>query len=259
MRLFFNAIVESLSIHPMKKFCPLMSERDNLLFIAQVLDQTNRNEEMVSLMKRVVDLNPVLSTDERNLLSVAYKNIVTIHRSGLRILSAVGDHDDGTATPWRIAQIAGIRERISSELKAACLDLINMVGGTLIPACSDDESRMFFEKLRADYYRYMCEATSGDDLTEITIQARKSYEDAIEIAKGALPPASPGYLGLVLDYTVFLFEVVRNRAEAIELAQKTYSECSSLVDSNSEEIYSEATILLQILREKITNWIASAE
>jgi 14-3-3 protein epsilon len=222
--------------------------------MAQVLDQTNRYSEMVDLMKRVISLNPVLSVNERNLLAVAYKNLITVHRNGLRIMSAIGEHDDGTATNFRVSQIAEIRNKIVGELNSVCLDFIEMIGQTLLPVSPDDETRMFFEKLRGDYFRYICENSTGEQLVEMTANARKAYEDAIEIAKVAQSPASPGFLGLVLNYTVFLNEVVGSTVEATELAKKTYMESSALIDNVSEESYSEATMLLQILRDNIANW-----
>jgi 14-3-3 protein epsilon len=229
-------------------------DRDALLFMAQVLDQTNRYSEMVDLMKRVVALNPVLSVNERNLLAVAYKNRLNIHRNGLRIMSAIGQHDDGTVTSWRVAQVAAVRSKVIDELNTLCLDFVNMIEQTLLPVTRDDESRMFFEKLRGDYYRYICETSTDDQLAQMTANARKAYEDAIEIGKATQSLATPGFLGLVLNYTVFLNEVVGSRVEATELAKKTYLEASTLIDNESEESYSEATMLLQILRDNITNW-----
>jgi len=42
--------------------------------MARLAEQTERFEDMISEMKKVVELKEELTVDERNLLSVAYKN-----------------------------------------------------------------------------------------------------------------------------------------------------------------------------------------
>jgi len=47
--------------------------RENLIYQAQLAEQTERFEDMLDFMKQVVKLGGDLSEEERNLLSVAYK------------------------------------------------------------------------------------------------------------------------------------------------------------------------------------------
>ena len=42
-----------------------------------------RYDEMIEAMKKVADLNQELTTEERNLLSVAYKNVIGSPRAGM--------------------------------------------------------------------------------------------------------------------------------------------------------------------------------
>ena len=49
-------------------------DRDTLIFNAKLAEQTERFEEMVAAMKQVAEMGVELSVEERNLLSVAYKN-----------------------------------------------------------------------------------------------------------------------------------------------------------------------------------------
>lgn len=230
------------------------NERDMALYMAQILDQTDRHDDTVELMKRVVELNPQLNSEERNLLSAAYKNVIDIHRNGLRIFAAISEHKEGIASQNRVDQINKIRDQIIEELEKSCNELISIVTTKLLPIAQDAESRIFYEKLQADYYRYMCEAKTGEARDDCMQKAKECYESALEIAKKELNPARPSYLGLILNYTVFLQEIIGNKEEALSLAQKTYNECTPLVDDNSDNSYSEATMILQILRDNILNW-----
>jgi 14-3-3 protein epsilon len=233
----------------------MASERDVALFMAQVLDQTDRCQDMADLMKRVVALSPVLSVDERNLLAVSYKNLVSSRRNGLHVLSAIGQHDEGQASTERMDQIVAIREQISSELVTICNDLIALITDKILPAAADADATIFFEKLRADYYRYLCEALTGQPQSDALDAARRCYQAALAIARSdaSIKRASPAYLGLVLNYTVFLNEAAHNHDEALSLAQAAYDECS-IAFADLSEGRSEATMLLQILRDNITAW-----
>ncbi|KAK8867065.1 hypothetical protein M9Y10_010034 [Tritrichomonas musculus] len=233
------------------------NDRDNALYMAQILDQTDLHDDTIELMKRVVDLNPDLNPEERNLLSAAYKNAITVHRNGLRILSAISEDKEGTATQNRINHINKIREQIVSDLEKKCNELISIITTKLLPTAQDTETRIFYEKLEADYYRYLCEATTGDVRNSYLEKAKKCYETALDIAKAELSKGKPSYLGLILNYTVFLQEIVGNKEEALNLAQNTYSECTPLVEDNSDDSLSEATMILQILRDNILLWSES--
>ena len=65
--------------------CPTMSanDRDHLVYMAKLAEQAERFDEMVAHMKDVAGLKEELTVEERNLLSVAYKNVIGI-RCGRR-------------------------------------------------------------------------------------------------------------------------------------------------------------------------------
>ena len=66
-----------------------MSNRDELLYMAKITEQTERFEDMLDAMKKVVQFNQDLSIEERNLLSVAYKNSIGPRRTAWRALSSI--------------------------------------------------------------------------------------------------------------------------------------------------------------------------
>lgn len=63
--------------------------REEHLYMAKVCEQADRFQDMLTHMKAVCELNPSLSPEERNLLSVAYKNVVGNGRTSWRILSNI--------------------------------------------------------------------------------------------------------------------------------------------------------------------------
>ena len=226
-----------------------MSDREQKIFMAQALDQTNRRRDMVDLMKEVVALNPVLTAEEQSLLSVAYKELIAVHRNGLRVLLEIAADQ---SAPQRLTMIETVRSRIIKDLEATCAELISLINDTLLPAAQDAQARVFYEKMKGDYHRYICEACGNRP--DAVALGKESYEAAVAIAKAELSPARPLYLGLMLNYTVFLYEVMNQHAEAISLANSTYEEASQVLNSNSEGSYASATEIMQLLKDNVALW-----
>jgi len=67
----------------------LLESREDLIFSARLAEQAERYDEMADAMKRVAQLNIQLTVEERNLLSVAYKNVVGSRRASLRIIKSI--------------------------------------------------------------------------------------------------------------------------------------------------------------------------
>jgi len=63
--------------------------REENIYMAKIAEQTERFENMLDYMKAVVQSGQDLSTEERNLLSVAYKNSVGSRRTAWRALSSI--------------------------------------------------------------------------------------------------------------------------------------------------------------------------
>lgn len=69
-------------------------KRDELIYMAKISEQTERFEDMLDYIKQVVKQNPELSIEERNLLSVAYKNSVGSRRTAWRALSSIEQREE---------------------------------------------------------------------------------------------------------------------------------------------------------------------
>lgn len=58
------------------------------VYMARLAEQMERFEDMVDYMKKVVDLTKDLKDEERNLLSVSFKNVVGQRRTAWRAICA---------------------------------------------------------------------------------------------------------------------------------------------------------------------------
>ena len=67
---------------------------------------------MVKAMKDVASLDVELTVEERNLLSVAYKNVMGARRASWRIISSIEQKEENKAAEDKLKMIKGYREQV---------------------------------------------------------------------------------------------------------------------------------------------------
>lgn len=102
---------------------------------------------MVTYMKEVAKLGGELTVDERNLLSVAYKNVVGTRRASWRIISSIEQKEETKGTDKHVSTIKEYRMKIELELEKVCEDVLNVLDEALIPNAATGESKVFYHKM----------------------------------------------------------------------------------------------------------------
>lgn len=88
---------------------------------AKLAEQAERYDDMAAAMKAVTEENVDLTNEERNLLSVAYKNVVGARRSSWRVVSSIEQKADCESKKTMAKEY---REKIEKELKEICEDVL---------------------------------------------------------------------------------------------------------------------------------------
>jgi 14-3-3 protein epsilon len=132
-----------------------MTTKEDLLYIAKIAEQSERFEDMIENMKKVLQIQPELTVEERNLLSVAYKNNLGGRRSAYRVLESLEKKEEKKDNGGHVAFIREYKKKVESELIGICNEIIDIVDKTLIPAAKDAEAIVFYKKMKGDYYRYI--------------------------------------------------------------------------------------------------------
>ncbi|XP_077989688.1 14-3-3 protein zeta-like [Glandiceps talaboti] len=233
-------------------------DKDELIERAKLAEQSERYDDMADLMKQVTeDSVDVLSSEERNLLSVAYKNVVGARRSAWRVTSSI---EEKTKNEEKKAQLAkDYRLKIEEELETLCKAVQNLLDNHLIPKAEEAESKVFYLKMKGDYHRYLAEVASPDNRQGIVDEASEAYSKAYEISSTDLPPTHPIRLGLALNFSVFYYEIVNKHAKACELAKSAFDDAISMLDSLKEDSYKDSTLIMQLLRDNLTLWNSEAD
>jgi 14-3-3 protein epsilon len=224
---------------------------DGLVFMAKLAEQAERYDEMVDCMQKVVQDNPELSIEERNLLSVAYKNVIGSRRASWRIISSIEAKEEAKGNETHVNLIKDYRRSVEKELSEICKAIHNLLDGKLIPAAQTGESNVFYYKMKGDYHRYHAEIDSTEDQKNAALEA---YEKASKIASESLSPTHPIRLGLALNFSVFYYEILKAPDKGCTLAKAAFDDAVTELDSLDEESYKESTLIMQLLRDNLTLW-----
>ena len=109
--------------------------------------------------------------------------------------------------------------QVEKELKDICGDILNVLDKHLIPCADTGESKVFYYKMKGDYYRYLAEVAIGDARNAVLDDSQKAYQEAFEIAKSKMQPTHPIRLGLALNFSVFYYEILNSPEKACQLAK----------------------------------------
>ncbi|EEQ34391.1 3 protein epsilon [Microsporum canis CBS 113480] len=235
----------------------MTSERESKTFLARLCEQAERYDEMVTYMKEVASIGGELTVDERNLLSVAYKNVVGTRRASWRIISSIEQKEESKGSEKHVQAISEYRQKIQAELERVCQDVLDVLDQSLIPKAESGESKVFYHKMKGDYHRYLAEFASGNKRKNAVTAAHDAYKNATDVAQTELTSTHPIRLGLALNFSVFYYEILNSPDRACHLAKQAFDDAIAELESLSEESYRDSTLIMQLLRDNLTLWTSS--
>jgi 14-3-3 protein epsilon len=233
--------------------------REDQVYMAKLAEQAERYDEMFAYMKEVAKLGVELTVEERNLLSVAYKNVIGARRASWRIVSSIEQKEETKGNDTQVKKIKEYRQKIEKELSDVCQDILNVLDDHLIPAAEAGESKVFYYKMKGDYHRYLAEFAIGDKRKDAASQAHDAYKAATDIAQTELAPTHPIRLGLALNFSVFYYEILNSPDRACHLAKQAFDDAIAELDTLSEESYKDSTLIMQLLRDNLTLWTSDLQ
>jgi len=225
-------------------------DRESLVYKAKLAEQAERFDEMVTDMKDVARQPQELTVEERNLLSVAYKNVIGSRRASWRVVTSIEQKGD----PDKMTIIKDYKAKIETELVEICNDILSIIEDSLIPNSTSEEAKVFYYKMKGDYHRYLSEFQTGDTRKESAGAALDAYQAASGIASSDLPPTHPIRLGLALNFSVFYYEILNSPDKACQIAKQAFDDAIAELDTLNEESYKDSTLIMQLLRDNLTLW-----
>ena len=218
-------------------------------------------DEMVQFLEDMLkSRDKDLSNDERNLLSIAYKNSVSSRRTALRTIIAYETKEKKKETSTFLPFIQEYHKKVQDELNKACQNILNVIDQTLLKRAEDAEAKVFYSKMKGDYNRYVAEYAEGDLKKQVSDGALAAYKEASESAKG-LPVLNPIALGLALNFSVFYYEVMNDHDTACKIADEALTNANKEllnIDEDAEE-NRDAVSIVNLLKENLEMWKSETE
>jgi 14-3-3 protein epsilon len=232
--------------------------KEDNIYTARLAEQAERYDEMAEAMKKVAQLDGELTVEERNLLSVAYKNVVGSRRASLRIISSIEQKEESRGKTDHLKKAQEYKKKVEKELTEICNDILHVLDKHLIERAAASESKVFYYKMKGDYHRYLAESTTGEAKAQASTHALEAYKSASEKAAELLP-TNPIRLGLALNFSVFYYEIMNSPDNAIQLAKQAFDDAIEKLEHLTDESYKDSTLIMQLLRDNITLWTSNNE
>ncbi|KAI7753396.1 hypothetical protein M8C21_030992 [Ambrosia artemisiifolia] len=235
-----------------------LSAREHNVYMAKLAEQAERYDEMVEFVEKVSETDE-LSLEERNLLSVAYKNVIGARRASWRIISSVEQKEESRRNESHVKVIKDYRAKIEAELSRICDGILKLLDSRLVPSASSGDSKVFYLKMKGDYHRYLAEFKTSEDRKAAAESTLNAYKAAQDIANTELAPTHPIRLGLALNFSVFYYEILNSSDRACSLAKQAFDEAIAELDTLGEESYKDSTLIMQLLRDNLTLWTSDMQ
>jgi len=232
--------------------------REELIYLAKLCEQTERFEDMLDHMKKVAHLGQELSVEERNLLSVAFKNSVGSRRTAWRAISSIEQKEEAKGSK-NLPLLRQLKKKIEEELENFCRDILKLLDDVLIATSTNSEAKVFFLKMKGDYFRYMSEYATSESHKTASDGALDAYQKASDVANKDLKTTHPIRLGLALNFSVFYYEVMNEPTKACNLAKQAFDDAIADIEHLDEDQYKDSTTIMQLIRDNLTLWTSEIQ
>ncbi|XP_041465605.1 14-3-3-like protein 2 [Lytechinus variegatus] len=255
------------------------SRKEELIHKAKLAEQAERYDDMAKAMKAVTELETSLTNEERNLLSVAYKNVVGARRSSWRVISSIEAKESASTggeanaqSEKRKALSQKYKEKVEEELTGICKEVLCLLDKHLIPKAEKEsnedkqnkdsqqsDSHVFYLKMKGDYFRYLAEVMKKSSDKEDSVKcSSEAYQEAMDKASERMAPTHPIRLGLALNFSVFFYEIENKPDRACQLAKQAFDDAIAELDQLQEDSYKDSTLIMQLLRDNLTLWTSDS-
>ena len=227
--------------------------REELIFLSKLYTKAELYKEVINFIKEFIKLNPKLEKEECDIISTGFKNMISEKRSSWFTLQSM-ERKEKKKKKNTIKEIKEIKNHIENEIRETCKELQDLVDKELLPKNEEDEVLVFLYKLKADYFRYICEFAEGNELLDNLIKAEEFYKKAYEIADKKLPIINCNRVSVALNYAIFLYETKKDKKNGFDIAQNTFKESMKFIEDLEKPKYRDTLLIIQLLKENIIFW-----
>ena len=232
------------------------TENEKEIYLAMLAEQCERYKDMIEILENLINKKKEeINSEEKNLISIAYKNYISEIRNSINIIISYENKELLKEKSFYLDYIKEYKEKIIKELEIECIKICNSIENIIKPKLETKELKVFFGKLKGDYYRYIAENTEGEIKNKYSNLSLNTYKESLIEAEN-LNYKNSNKLGLLLNLSVFYYEVNFNFNEELNLAKDTLNKVKNALnglDEDNEE-FKDSISILNLLNDNIKLW-----
>lgn len=233
--------------------------KEDLVFLVKLSESSERFDDMFSYVSQYIEQGNEVTERERNLFSWALRKAIGKRRDIWRKLS------EALETPIRETDprvLGFVRDQLTAQIISRTSIALELITKYILPVSSSPDQRVYFTMLKADMERYNAEVSTGKDRERWVSISHSSYKDAGDIAVSRLKPTNPIRLSLMLNLSVFYYEIYNSAERACIVAKAS---CDDAVETGlfskrrkneDEDSQREAIEVYENIRSNLKRWTA---
>ena len=229
-----------------------------LIYASMIAEKCSLYDDMYYFFKNhFKQKDDYMDQDENNLFSIACKNMIKLYRTAIGTIQDYENKERKKDNSPYLPYIIEYKKIVETKFYEKCYDIIQFLDNHIITKKSfdktSDESKTLFYKMKGDYYKYISETDNYRN--KFSKEACKYYNESLKIANN-LPIYTPIKLGLILNMTVFYYEITGETKKAIELAKSTIQKFDKEAKNLNEEDndVKDAIFYYDLMKENLEMW-----
>lgn len=233
------------------------------VYISLIAEQAESYKDMRFYLEQYILIRKKdITIDERNLLSVAYKNIFEEIRITIRTVVDIEINESNSQNNLEkyLDYIREYREKLEKELVEYCESVVDFIKKNLLPVSTNTESKIFYLKLMGDYYRYIAENLEDRKKKFYAEKSLHHYSEAKDIMNELLS-TNHVRLSLILNMSVLYYEVLNNQVTGLQIARSELDLIKQEIDKldKKDENNVDTFHLIEMIQENLNIWSLEAE
>ena len=221
-------------------------------------EHVRKVDELAEYMKEIIkEDNPGENINEAELIFFYTKNSAKTDRLVIRAINDIEEKERNKKDSLFLPYISEYKELILDEFNEKCKNIINLIETKYLPNEKENESKGKCLKTLADYYRYLIEFTEASKKKQLIENCKKYYLEAETILNG-FSCLNENKIGLLLNYSVFCYEILEDHKEAIKIAKSAvlkFEEKQKKFNINSnDEKYKDSFKIYESMKDNLKTW-----